>query len=271
MNCSLESSFLRTSTDSSPGKPIARWNTVRDVWEVGQTSLFCEHAGVFSGIWCRSGMIRDGIAYQLPSLEHPTGGNVYSFSELPTPSSRDWKSGKSNLMERNARPLNETIVNLLPSPVSRDYKGLPGRNVQMASLPREISLLPTPSAGVFNDGEDLESWEARRQANLAKGINGNGQGTPLSIAVQQQDWGRFEAAIQRWEAITGRPAPVATEPGRTAPRLSPRFVEWLMNLPEGWVVDVPRVTRKDKLRCLGNGVVVAQAALAFRLLLEEKR
>jgi hypothetical protein len=46
-------------------------------------------------------------------------------------------------------------------------------------------LLPTPSAGNFNDGEDLESWEARRQRNLAKGINGNDQGTPLAIAVQQ--------------------------------------------------------------------------------------
>ena len=46
-------------------------------------------------------------------------------------------------------------------------------------------LLPTPAAGNFNDGEDLESWEARRQRNLAKGINGNGQGTPLAIAVQQ--------------------------------------------------------------------------------------
>jgi hypothetical protein len=46
-------------------------------------------------------------------------------------------------------------------------------------------LLPTSAAGNFNDGEDLESWEARRQRNLAKGINGNGQGTPLAIAVQQ--------------------------------------------------------------------------------------
>ena len=31
----------------------------------------------------------------------------------------------------------------------------------------------------------MESWEARRQANLAKGINGNGQGTPLAIAARQ--------------------------------------------------------------------------------------
>jgi hypothetical protein len=46
------------------------------------------------------------------------------------------------------------------------------------------ALLPTPDAGSFNEGESLESWEARRQANLAKGINGNGQGTPLSMAVK---------------------------------------------------------------------------------------
>lgn len=31
---------------------------------------------------------------------------------LPTPAARDWKSGESNLMDRNSRPLNEVIVNL---------------------------------------------------------------------------------------------------------------------------------------------------------------
>jgi hypothetical protein len=75
---------------------------------------------------------------------------------LPTPAARDWKSGESNLMDRNSRPLNEVVVN----------------------------LLPTPTASNPNDGESLESWEARRQRNLAKGINGNGQGTPLAIAVK---------------------------------------------------------------------------------------
>src|SRR5690606_26261716 len=31
------------------------------------------------------------------------------------------------------------------------------------------SLLPTPNAGVFNDGEDVENWLARREALKAKG------------------------------------------------------------------------------------------------------
>jgi DNA (cytosine-5)-methyltransferase 1 len=33
---------------------------------------------------------------------------------LPTPAARDWKSGASNLMDANARPLNEFVVNRLP-------------------------------------------------------------------------------------------------------------------------------------------------------------
>lgn len=130
-------------------------------------------------------------------------------------------------------------------------------------------LLPTPNAGVFNDGEDLGSWEARRERNLAKGINGNGQGTPLSIAVKQ-DWGRYAPAITKWEQVIGRPAPAPTEPDEKGkPRLSPVFVEWMMGLQDGWVTAVPGLVRKEQLRALGNGVVPQQAAHALRVLMDE--
>ncbi|MGW0838191.1 DNA cytosine methyltransferase [Streptomyces prunicolor] len=36
------------------------------------------------------------------------------LSLVPTPAARDWKSDASNLLERNARPLNEFVVNRLP-------------------------------------------------------------------------------------------------------------------------------------------------------------
>lgn len=45
-------------------------------------------------------------------------------------------------------------------------------------------------------------------------------------------------------------------------RLSPRFVEWMMGLPDGWVTDVPGLTRAEQLKALGNGVVPQQAAVA---------
>lgn len=55
--------------------------------------------------------------------------------------------------------------------------------------------------------------------------------------------------------------------GGINPRLSPRFVEWLMGLPEGWVTDVTGLTRNDELKMLGNGVFPAQCAAALRAFL----
>ena len=40
-----------------------------------------------------------------------------------------------------------------------------------------------------------------------------------------------------------------------------------MGLPEGWVTDVPGLSRNDQLKALGNGVVPQQAVLALRILL----
>ena len=80
------------------------------------------------------------------------------------------------------------------------------------------------------------------------------------------DFGPYAAAIARWEQVLGRTAPPPTEPGQNGrPRLSPRFVEFMMGLPDGWVtgVDIPR---SAQLKALGNGVVPQQAALALALL-----
>ena len=41
----------------------------------------------------------------------------------------------------------------------------------------------------------------------------------------------------------------------------------MMGLPEGWVTDVPGLSRNEQLKALGNGVVPQQAAAAFTQLL----
>lgn len=80
------------------------------------------------------------------------------------------------------------------------------------------------------------------------------------------DWGAFGPAVRRWETILGRPAPAPTvRNGRGGNRLSPWFVEWMMGLPSGWVADVLSIS--PALKCLGNGVVPQQAALALSALL----
>jgi hypothetical protein len=59
---------------------------------------------------------------------------------------------------------------------------------------------PTATAAVSNDGESLESWEARKARNLEKHVNGNGMGTPLTIASRQwpiasaRDWKSGDAS-----------------------------------------------------------------------------
>lgn len=277
MNSDLPSSFSKMFTGSAPPEPIARWNTARCAWETTRTSLFCEHSGLYRETFPPSGMQASGILYELPTSVPRTGGSESSF--LPTPTATlnapaPWKPGVDWWLQSRATRNLEGVVTgntpLLPTPVARDYMGLPGDNVQMASLPREISLLPTPSAGVFNDGEDLGSWRKRQQKNLDKKINGNGQGLPLAIAaVDEVNWGRYSGAIFFWEKCLARKAPLPTEPtGRNGnPRLSPRFVEWMQGLPEGWVTGIPGLSRKGQLHSLGNGVVPQQAEMALRLLL----
>lgn len=83
-------------------------------------------------------------------------------------------------------------------------------------------------------------------------------------------WGAYEPAIRRWENCLQQPTPRPTEPtGKDgAQRLSPKFVEWMMGLPEGWVTGVPEISRADQIKMLGNGVVPQQAAHALKIMTE---
>jgi len=83
----------------------------------------------------------------------------------------------------------------------------------------------------------------------------------------ETNWGEYEPAIRRWEFISGRTAPRPTEPtGRNGgERLSPRFTEWMMGLPDGWVTDPAiSISRNEQLKACGNGVVPQQAKAALR-------
>jgi DNA (cytosine-5)-methyltransferase 1 len=110
------------------------------------------------------------------------------------------------------------------------------------------------------------AWSAERDGEAQRGQDRRQQ-RRVDPRGRVLDWGSYGPAVARWEAVLGRPAPHPTEPGKTAERLSPAFVEWMMGLPEGWVTDVPGLSRNAQLKALGNGVVPQQAALALRLLL----
>jgi DNA (cytosine-5)-methyltransferase 1 len=102
-----------------------------------------------------------------------------------------------------------------------------------------------------------EPARLQRRPHLAVG------GTQPAAPAAAVTWGAYEPAIRGWETILGRLAPQPTETGtRGQPRLSARFVEWMMGLPVGWVTDLP-LTRAAQMRLLGNGVVPQQAIAAF--------
>lgn len=86
-------------------------------------------------------------------------------------------------------------------------------------------------------------------------------GTTLRDVAYADTWGKYADAIARHELLAERPAPSPTD----GKRLSPRFVEFMMCLPMGWVTDCD-LSRTAQLRVLGNGVVPPQASLAFNLI-----
>ncbi|MBZ6288698.1 DNA cytosine methyltransferase [Streptomyces olivaceus] len=91
------------------------------------------------------------------------------------------------------------------------------------------------------------------------------QGRPDAVVGGAPDWGAYAPAVARWEAVTGRRAPWATD---DRGRLSPPFVEWMMGLDAGHVTAVPGLSRTAQLKALGNGVLPLQATAALHLLLD---
>jgi DNA (cytosine-5)-methyltransferase 1 len=166
---------------------------------------------------------------------------------LPTPAARDYKSGESNLLERNARPLNEVAVaHLRPS----------GRD-----------LLPTPTASLgtveatapWKDG--VIWWKQSRAARNVAAI------AESRFSQDVVDYGRYARAVLRWAQTIDRlpPPPLEMSPRGTLV-LSPPFVEWMMGLEPGWVTGLG-LSRGAQLKLLGNGVVPQQVVLGLSILL----
>ena len=199
-------------------------------------------------------------------------------SLLPTPNTMEHREIKTPeqiaaLKEKSPggyRNLREEVINNLPTPMSRDWKGDTApheRNgiVQTDSVERAIFhsgeiLLPTTRVSMANGAtsKDIEAGNPKSRIET-------------EVMLGEVSWGKFEPAIRRWEAVMDRPAPAPTLPdGKDgAHRLSPWFTEWMMGLPEGWICD-PEIglTRNEQLKACGNGVVPQQAELALRILLE---
>ncbi|WP_198677452.1 hypothetical protein [Leucobacter luti] len=199
----------------------------------------------------------------------------------------------------------ETGGKLLPTPLSNEANGAGAHGDGGDDLRTAVSLLPTPKAGDADFGMPRTSGRPPEKSThlmtrlahtspnamlptpratrggsateIAYGFGGERsddyreQG---SIELPENaEWGPYAAAIERWEAVLGRPAPDPTELGpKGGRRLSAAFVEWLMGLPEGWVTDpVLGLSRTQQLKMLGNGVVTQQAVAALATTVTQRK
>lgn len=111
------------------------------------------------------------------------------------------------------------------------------------------------------------SGSTRLRANIMDKLHKTNHRTRGGIALTGEPltgiWWRdtaYEDAIERWRIIQGEPpSPLMGE------RLNPKFVEWMMGLPNGWVTETG-LSVSQQLKMLGNGVVPQQAKLALELL-----
>jgi len=211
-----------------------------------------------------------GIRDQAMDLAKLQGHKVSrEVANLPTPTVSDQYT--ANLASTQQKPGSMHSVTLaqvfhktelFPTPVAADWKnGRPGDGYG-PNLPQATTdLMPTPTTRDYKDGSANHERDGKVQTDtVARAIFSSGE-------ITGTNWGKFEPAIRRWEAILDRPAPEPTKPdGKEGNhRLSSKFTEWMMGLPDGWITDIG-LKRNDELKACGNGVVPQQAELALSLL-----
>lgn len=325
-------------------------HTVRGCWRPGEIRIMGTHT---------TGMSENELPGtpncmdMLPphaDAERPRAGKGAGYrnlrddiDHLPTPTSNEWNGSRRDSTGNLREDVMTDDVDMMPTPRASDVKGRNQRNDQTCMTGAvEQGTRAIPAPGPYHGG----LW----------GLD-DGRGVRF---------GRFAAAIRRWERVSGRPAPCPTQatgglrrwvganaddptlfepywlarhapfdahpkarldqpmrdrmlalwretdrgmslidpmfwPGckdmdpdipipatrlpdksvlgywktrfegprfPSAAHLSPRFVEWMMGLEDGWVTDpaiwrhVDGNHRNLQLRALGNGVVPPQAAMA---------
>jgi DNA (cytosine-5)-methyltransferase 1 len=195
-------------------------------------------------------------------------------ANLPTPTVSDQYTG--NLASTQQKPGSMHSVTLaqvfhkpelFPTPTTRDYKDGSADHERDGKVQTD-----TVARAIFSSGEVALMGTPRTSSANGSTPKQVAKGAPKARIEDQvllTNWGKFEPAIRRWEAILGRQAPEPTKPdGKDGNhRLSSKFTEWMMGLPDGWITGHD-LKRNDELKLAGNGVVPQQAELALRLLLE---
>jgi hypothetical protein len=202
----------------------------------------------FSAILPQSGMMQNGVLFELPKSERLTKGQGSTLLRTPVASESSggivpYDKAKAN---GNQISLTAQIQKFLCTPLASDAEN-PLKLRNQNNVTKQLRMLPTPTVSDTFTGS-LKSSQQK-------------EGSMHSVTLPQaakMDWSQFEPAITRWEQVTGRKAPIPL----IEERLNPEFTEWMMGLPEGWITDLD-LSWTQKIKACGNGVVPQAAAEAL--------
>jgi hypothetical protein len=176
----------------------------------------------FSAGWKKRATPQKRSWWVLTTWERPTDASESSSSPnaWPTPRASEFegRGGSNRTPGTGGATLSQTARTAWPTPTVSGNTNKAGASQKSGDGLRTRAVeasWPTPSAGVFNDNENLENWQARRDKIKTQKKNGNGFGIPLTIATRLEQ--------------------------PQAGALNPAWVEQLQGFPNSWT-EVPEWT-----------------------------
>lgn len=106
----------------------------------------------------------------------PNGGRSLGEDISPTGMRPDGSKAQVGL-QNQARMWPTASTSMGGPDMTRRDTGRPNSTLMTA-----VTMWPAPDSGVFNDGEELDTFLDRQARQKAKGINGNGMGLTLALA-----------------------------------------------------------------------------------------
>ena len=248
----------------------AQWCTIRasDVGAPHQRERLFVVSNPAGEPWQLRGIAGAGEAAGRGALGEPGRPDRASAALIPTPTASDHKAGRHQ--DGTGMSLSQA-VQMLPTPVAQPSGNSPEAHLRKKpGRERVTDLAIIVEHGLLATGGLLPTPQATNATASSAGYGANLH--EVARGMETGVFGVYGQAIARWEQVLGRPAPAPTVPstregGRS--RLSTRFVEWIMGLPEGHVTGEDLgLTREQQLRLLGNGVVPQQGAAAIYQLIK---
>jgi hypothetical protein len=228
---SSEASPTSDGSGTTSGASFAKWDHATSSWRTCEV-ISGKASTPSSARLLRAGGLRNGTLSARPPSVHLTSESVSSAS-LPTPSAVPYGSNKGGKAGRVGKDRFSLMLlarkGLLPTTTTADCKGSGALGYTKGHTGTTLTdiavrgMLPTPTASETVGGIRVD--DGKRGSKLSDLIRGGMKNGMLPTSTARDCKGR----LYRDDAL-----PNVVGDGIGGMRLSPHFVEWMMNFPIRW-------------------------------------